>query len=77
MGVAPDLHGWNAPYPLVIDSMAQQKLIQSRAFSLDIRTMDSDRGAVIFGGIDTRKYSGHLEKRPIIPAESAPDGQTR
>ncbi|KAM0433491.1 hypothetical protein ACHAPT_004371 [Fusarium lateritium] len=77
MGVAPDLDGWNAPYPLVIDSMAQQKLIQSRAFSLDIRTADSDRGAVIFGGIDTRKYSGHLEKRPIIPAASSPDGLTR
>ncbi|KAJ3464753.1 hypothetical protein MRS44_009539 [Fusarium solani] len=77
MGVAPDLHGWNAPYPLVIDSMARQNLIKSRAFSLDIRTMDSDRGAVIFGGIDTRKYSGHLEKRPIIPASSSPDGQTR
>jgi hypothetical protein len=77
MGAGPDLNGWDAPYPLVIDSMVKQGLIKSRALSLDIRTMDSDRGAVIFGGIDTRKYSGHLEKRPIIPAESSPDGLTR
>lgn len=77
MGAAPDLNGWDAPYPLVIDSMVRQGLIKSRALSLDIRTLDSDRGAVIFGGLDTKKYTGHLEKRPIIPAESSPDGLTR
>ncbi|KAF5252636.1 hypothetical protein FANTH_2531 [Fusarium anthophilum] len=77
MGAAPDLNGWDAPYPLVIDSMVKQGLIKSRALSLDIRTLDSDRGAVIFGGLDTKKYTGHLEKRPIIPAESSPDGLTR
>ncbi|KAM0541348.1 hypothetical protein ACHAPJ_013268 [Fusarium lateritium] len=77
MGAGPDLNGWDAPYPLVIDSMVKQGLINSRALSLDIRTLDSSRGAVIFGGIDTAKYSGHLEKRPIIPAASSPDGYTR
>jgi hypothetical protein len=29
--------------------------------------------AIIFGGIDTMKYSGLLEKRPIIPASRSPD----
>ncbi|RGP69082.1 hypothetical protein FLONG3_7935 [Fusarium longipes] len=77
MGAGPDLNGWDAPYPLVIDSMVKQGLIKSRALSLDIRTIDSDRGAVIFGGLDTRKYSGRLQKLPIIPAESSPDGLTR
>ncbi|KAM5342114.1 hypothetical protein ACJ41O_015145 [Fusarium nematophilum] len=77
MGAGPDLNGWDAPYPLVIDSLAKQGLINSRAFSLDIRGIDSERGSAIFGGIDTRKYSGRLEKRPIIPAESSPDGYTR
>ncbi|KAF4458207.1 aspartic-type signal peptidase [Fusarium albosuccineum] len=77
MGAAPDLNGWNAPYPLVIDSMAKQGLIKSRVLSLDIRTMDSERGAVIYGGIDTSKFSGPLEKRPIVPADASPDGLTR
>ncbi|KAF5675778.1 aspartic-type signal peptidase [Fusarium heterosporum] len=77
MGAGPDLNGWDAPYPLVIDSMVKQGLINSRVLSLDIRTLDNDRGAVIFGGIDTRKYTGRLEKRPIIPAESSPDKLTR
>ncbi|KAL3957372.1 hypothetical protein ACCO45_007950 [Purpureocillium lilacinum] len=49
----------------------------SRAFSLDIRSIESNRGSVVFGGIDTKKFSGHLEKRPIIPAAQSPDGQTR
>ncbi len=34
-------------------------------------------GAVIFGGIDVKKYSGNLVKRPIIPAAQSPDGYTR
>ncbi|KAH7318373.1 aspartic peptidase domain-containing protein [Stachybotrys elegans] len=77
MGAGPDLSGWDSPYPLIIDSLVQQGFINSRAFSLDLRALSSDRGSVILGGIDTRKYSGHLEKRPIIPAESSPDGYTR
>ncbi|CAG7555263.1 unnamed protein product [Fusarium equiseti] len=77
MGAGPDLNGWNAPYPLVIDSMVRQNLIKSRVLSLDIRTLDSDRGAVIFGGIDTKKYTGRLQKLPIIPAADSPDGLTR
>ncbi|KAF0642405.1 hypothetical protein FPSE5266_05300 [Fusarium pseudograminearum] len=77
MGAGPDLNGWDAPYPLVIDSMVKQGLIKSRALSLDIRTLNSDRGAVIFGGIDTAKYTGRLQKLPIIPAASSPDGLTR
>lgn len=34
-------------------------------------------GSVIFGGLDVKKYSGNLVKRPIIPAASSPDGMTR
>lgn len=34
-------------------------------------------GSVIFGGIDTKKYSGNLIKRPIIPAAESPDKLTR
>jgi hypothetical protein len=36
-----------------------------------------DPGAIIFGGIDTKKYKGTLEKCPIIPAASAPLGHNR
>lgn len=77
LGAGPSLSGWTNSYPLVIDNLAKQGFINSRAFSLDIRGLDSDRGSVIYGGIDTKKFSGPLVKRPIIPAASSPDGYTR
>ncbi|UNI18694.1 hypothetical protein JDV02_004949 [Purpureocillium takamizusanense] len=77
LGAGPSLNGWDSSYPLVIDSLAKQGFTNSRAFSLDIRSIESNRGSVVFGGIDTKKFSGHLEKRPIISARESPDGQTR
>ncbi|KAL7925573.1 aspartic peptidase domain-containing protein [Trichoderma austrokoningii] len=77
LGAGPSLSGWTNSYPLVIDNLAKQGLINSRAFSLDIRGLGSDRGSVIYGGIDTKKFSGPLVKRPIIPAAASPDGYTR
>ncbi|KAK3304875.1 aspartic peptidase domain-containing protein [Chaetomium strumarium] len=77
MGAGPDLLGWDSDYPLIIDSLAQQGLTNSRAFSMDLRGFASDRGSVIFGGIDTKKYKGDLVKLPIIPAAESPDGYTR
>ncbi|KAK3906135.1 aspartic peptidase domain-containing protein [Staphylotrichum tortipilum] len=77
MGAGPSLYGWDNDYLLPIDSLADQGLINSRAFSMDLRGFDSDRGSVIFGGLDVKKYSGNLVKRPIIPAAESPDGLTR
>jgi hypothetical protein len=77
MGAGPQLQGWNSDYPLVLDNLAAQNFIKSRAFSLDIRSLESKRGSVVFGGIDTKKFSGRLEKRPIIPATESPDKLTR
>lgn len=76
-GAGPDLRGWDDPYPTVINTLVQQGFTNSRAYSLDLRSIESQRGSVIFGGIDTGKFSGHLEKRPVIPAEQSPDGATR
>lgn len=77
MGAGPSLQGWDAPYPLVIDSLAQQGKTNSRAFSIDLRGVESPRGAVIFGGIDKKKFKGTLEKLPIVPATQSPDSLTR
>lgn len=77
MGAGPQTKSWSSDYPMILDSMVAQKFIKSRAFSLDIRSIESARGSVVFGGIDTKKFSGHLEKRPIIPAAESPDKLTR
>ncbi|OCL07673.1 acid protease, partial [Glonium stellatum] len=75
MGVGPGIE--LTGYPTIIDQLASQGITNSRAFSLDLRDVDSSNGAIIFGGIDTMKYIGPLEKCPIIPAASAPDGFDR
>jgi hypothetical protein len=76
MGGGPDTNGWDR-YPTVIDSLAKQGLTNSRAYSLDLKSIETQGGSLVFGGIDTGKFSGKLEKRPIIPAEDSPDGATR
>ncbi|KAB5513261.1 aspartic peptidase domain-containing protein [Coniochaeta sp. 2T2.1] len=77
LGLAPFLGGSSPRYPFVLDTMVAQGEINSRAFSLDLRSIDSPDGSVIFGGIDTKKYTGSLEKMPIIPAAAAPFGTDR
>jgi hypothetical protein len=66
MGLAPLLSAGNVEYPFILDNLAKQGFINSRAFTLDLRSIDSPVGSVIFGGIDTGKYMGKLEKLPII-----------
>lgn len=72
LGLSPDLRGGfdsDQPYPLVLSSMAEQGLIASRVFSLDLRHADSETGAVIYGGLDRNKFVGELASTPIIRGE--------
>jgi hypothetical protein len=69
LGLAPDLRGGfdsNEPYSLFLTSMADQGLINSRVFALDLRHSDDTEGALIYGGIDRSKYIGELETVDII-----------
>lgn len=34
-------------------------------------------GSIIYGGVDTKKYIGSLEKRAIIDPDLSPDGADR
>ncbi|KAM5361270.1 hypothetical protein ACJZ2D_013219 [Fusarium nematophilum] len=72
MGLAPDLRaGFDGeePYSMVLSSMADQGLINSRVFSLDLRHSDAETGAIIYGGIDRNKFIGELETVPITRGE--------
>ncbi|KAK2929552.1 Aspartic peptidase A1 family [Fusarium oxysporum f. sp. vasinfectum] len=72
LGLAPDLRAGfdgDEPYSLLLTSMAEQGLINSRVFALDLRHSDDTEGALIYGGIDRSKYIGKLETRPIIRGE--------
>lgn len=78
LGLGPPLQGnTGTQYPYVLDNMVGQGLINSRAFSLDLRDVDNPDGSIIFGGIDTGKYVGSLKKCPIIDMKDAPDDTNR
>ncbi|KAL2062368.1 hypothetical protein VTL71DRAFT_6634 [Oculimacula yallundae] len=64
-------------YPNIVDQLAAQNITQSRAFSLDLGSIDTPEGSIIFGGIDTKKFHGKLSKHPIIPAAQSPDTYPR
>lgn len=68
LGLGPDLkNGFGGSgYNLVLSTMAQQGLINSAVFSLDLRHMQSKTGAVIYGGIDRSKFSGSLQRLPFV-----------
>ncbi|CAM1502210.1 Fc.00g041940.m01.CDS01 [Cosmosporella sp. VM-42] len=72
LGLAPDLRaGFDSdlPYTLVLSSMAEEGLIASRVFSLDLRHSEDETGAVIYGGLDRSKFIGQLESTDIIKGE--------
>lgn len=77
MGLAPDVQGGfpgDEPYSLLLNTMADQGVIASRVFSLDLRHASSQTGAIIYGGLDRSKFIGSLEARPIVPGIQ---GETR
>ncbi|KAL2018102.1 hypothetical protein VTK56DRAFT_1288 [Thermocarpiscus australiensis] len=76
LGMSPPIRGANE-YPYILDTMVDQGLIKSRAFSLDLRGVGSTDGALIFGGIDTGKYIGALAKLPMLAPEATLKGLDR
>ncbi|KAK3322664.1 aspartic peptidase domain-containing protein [Apodospora peruviana] len=71
MGFGPSHYGFNnsLEYPLILTTMAKQGVINSPAFSLDLRDYDNSTGSLIFGGVDKKRYSGPLAKIPFKTVE--------
>ncbi|KAH6888608.1 aspartic peptidase domain-containing protein [Thelonectria olida] len=76
MGLAPSMSGWaiNETYPLFLDNMSLQKMINSRAYSIGLGPMGNSTGSLIFGGIDAKKFTGTLAKQHIVKST---DGKAR
>jgi Eukaryotic aspartyl protease len=53
------------PYPNLVDTMVAEKFIQSRTYSLYLDDQDASTGVILFGGVDTDKFSGALATFPI------------
>lgn len=52
-------------YPNLPQAMADGGLIQSNAYSLWLNDLDANTGSILFGGVDTAKYTGSLQSVPI------------
>lgn len=58
-------NGVNLNYSNFIDALATQNVTNTRAFSVDLGTSATEGGSIVFGGVDTKKFSGKLASLPI------------
>lgn len=54
-----------SPYRNLPSKMVEDGLIQSNAYSLWLNDLESNTGSILFGGVDSEKYTGQLETLPI------------
>jgi hypothetical protein len=54
------------PYPNLPQLLANNGDINTNAYSLWLNDLDASTGSILFGGVDTDKYTGTLSKLPII-----------
>lgn len=52
-------------YPNLVEQMVSQGVIASRTYSLYLNDLDASSGTILFGGVDTQKFSGTLQTLPI------------
>jgi len=59
--------GYNLNYSNLIDELYDQKVTKTRAFSVALGSVDENNGGtLIFGGVDTKKFTGKLVSNPIL-----------
>lgn len=54
-----------AAYRNLPSQMVEDGLIQSNAYSLWLNDLDANTGSILFGGVDTGKFTGTLETLPV------------
>ena len=69
--------GYTTKYRNFIDELAYQNQTKVKAFSVALGSKDEEEGVIVFGGVDTSKFSGKLASLPIIPADESTDGVAR
>jgi hypothetical protein len=57
----------NTTYPNVPYAMKAAGLIEVAAYSVWLNDMQSSTGSILFGGVDTAKYTGSLQTVPVVP----------
>jgi hypothetical protein len=53
-------------YPNLPQKLFEDGTIKTNAYSLWLNDLDASRGSILFGGVDTEKFSGTLSRLPIV-----------
>ncbi|KAI0880512.1 acid protease [Annulohypoxylon maeteangense] len=73
LGLGRGQGGGVVNYSSIVDSLADQGYTNSKLFSLDLGGQPGPSAAItgemVFGGVDTNKYSGNLAKVPTDPKD--------
>ncbi|KAL1878582.1 hypothetical protein VTK73DRAFT_7760 [Phialemonium thermophilum] len=64
-------------YKNFIDELSAQNAVKVKAFTIALGGKDVQEGVIVFGGVDTSRFSGTLTRLPIIPAANSPDNVPR
>jgi hypothetical protein len=62
--------GHGRPYPNLPEALTNAGLTPTTAYSLWLDDVDSSTGSILFGGIDTEKFTGDLISIPVFPSKS-------
>lgn len=57
-------------YPNIPANLVQKGYIATPAYSLWLNDLDANTGPILFGGVDSAKYTGELQSVPIIPVDA-------
>ncbi|OIW22783.1 acid protease [Coniochaeta ligniaria NRRL 30616] len=60
-------------YRNFVDELSAQNATKVKAFTVALGNKDDQEGIIVFGGVDTSRFSGTLARLPIIPAAQSPD----
>lgn len=63
--------GFGQYYPNFIDTLQAQNQTEGKAFGV---ALGASNGSIVFGGVDTGKYSGSLQKIDLLTADELPVG---
>lgn len=60
----------NLSYSNFIDALQEQKITKYKAFSIGLGDKeDNNGGAVVFGGVNTKRFTGNLTQIKFVPSE--------
>lgn len=65
--------GLATKYPNFVDELYAQNVTKVKAYTLALGSKTAKEGTIVFGGVDTSKFSGPLARLPIIAAAQSPD----